>query len=55
MIRLGDCCVKGRGTAQDFVKAREWYNKALTAGNESAKERLAELKKITKPAKKGKK
>jgi TPR repeat protein len=33
MNKLGDLSYDGKGVAQDYGKAREWYQKAADAGN----------------------
>jgi TPR repeat protein len=33
----------GKGAPRDLKQARDWYQKSADAGNESARERLAEL------------
>ena len=43
MTSLGVLYEKGLGGTQDLAKAREWYQKAVAAGNEDAGKRLKEL------------
>jgi uncharacterized protein len=43
MANLGLLYEKGFGVAQDFDKAREWYEKAAEKGDTSAKARLEQL------------
>jgi TPR repeat protein len=43
MVGLGLIYEFGRGVAQDYAKAREWYQKAGDKGNADAKARLAKL------------
>jgi TPR repeat protein len=40
---LGDLFYDGRGVAQDYGRAREWYEKAADAGNASAMTNLGWL------------
>jgi hypothetical protein len=35
------CTGTGRGVAQDYAKAREWYQKAADAGNATANDVLS--------------
>jgi hypothetical protein len=43
MNKLGDLYYDGRGVAQDYGKAREWYQKAADAGNAVAMNKLGDL------------
>jgi TPR repeat protein len=43
MFTLGLHYDYGHGVAQDFAKAREWYEKAADKGDASAKARLQQL------------
>ena len=33
MIRLGACCLEGRGTARDLVAAEDWLCRAVKTGD----------------------
>jgi hypothetical protein len=50
MNNLGDLYYYGRGVAQDYGKAREWYQKAADAGNTDAKRALASQSPPPQPA-----
>jgi TPR repeat protein len=44
MLKLGMLYESGDGVAIDLVAAQTWYEKAVTAGNKAAAERLARLR-----------
>src|SRR6202030_642632 len=46
MYSLGVLYQIGRGVAQDYAKARDWYQKAADAGNTDAKQALLRLLKL---------
>jgi TPR repeat protein len=41
MFNLAGFYKKGLGVAQDYVKAREWYQKAADGGDTDAKQALS--------------
>jgi TPR repeat protein len=43
MNNLGFLYQNGWGVAQDYAKAREWYQKAADKGDDDSKARLKEL------------
>ena len=43
MFDLGVLYENGQGVAQDYAKAREWYEKAAEKGDANAKARLEQL------------
>lgn len=43
MVALADCYYNGLGTASDKMKAKEWYEKAASMGDENAEQALREL------------
>ena len=49
MFNLGLLYDNGQGVAQDYGKAREWYQKAAEAGNTDAKKALLRLHQRSKP------
>jgi TPR repeat protein len=44
MFNLGTFYDYGRGVAQDYAKAREWYQRAADKGDADARARLEELR-----------
>ena len=44
MLNLGTLYANGWGVAQDYAKAREWYQRAADKGDADAKARLEELR-----------
>ncbi len=48
-MKLGSLYENGKGVAQSYIRAAEWYRKAAEQGDEDAQKRLREINRMKKP------